>query len=128
MLATRKLGPGPTAQPRPATTGDQPELATQRDPVIARGAHRLNFRAEVGIRRAGVRSYRVRVFDASPQGCKIEFIERPAIDERVWIKFDGLEAVQATVRWVAGHMGGVKFDRPMHDAVFDRLAAGSQAT
>jgi hypothetical protein len=64
----------------------------------------------------------VNVFDLSPRGCKIEFIERPAVGERVWVKFDGLEAVEGMVRWVAGHVGGVEFQRPLHDAVFKRLA------
>jgi PilZ domain len=92
-----------------------------------RGPTRHKFTAEVGIRRAGVRSYRVRVFDASREGCKIEFIERPAIGEVVWIKFDGIEALESTVRWVAGHIGGVRFTRPLHEAVFQRLANASKA-
>jgi hypothetical protein len=39
----------------------------------------------------------------------VEFIERPAIEERVWIKFDGLEAPEGSVSWVEGHVGGVRF-------------------
>lgn len=91
-----------------------------------RGARRLDFAAEVGIRRTGLRSYRVRVFDASPEGCKIEFVERPAIGERIWVKFDNLEALEGTVRWMDNHIGGVKFERPLHEAVFERLAAASK--
>ena len=90
-----------------------------------RAATRLRIAAEAGIRRTGVRGYRVRIFDASVEGCKVEFVERPAVGERVWIKFDGLEALEGTVRWVTGHIGGVKFEQPMHEAVFQRLAAGS---
>jgi hypothetical protein len=66
------------------------------------------------------------LFDASPEGCKLEFVERPSVGERLWVKFDGLEAVEATVRWVAGHVGGLEFCRPLHAAVFDRLAASCQ--
>jgi hypothetical protein len=87
-----------------------------------RASHRVGSVLEAGIRRSGGRSFRVNVFDISPQGCKIEFIERPAVGERVWVKFDGLEAVEGMVRWVAGHVGGVEFQRPLHDAVFKRLA------
>jgi hypothetical protein len=92
----------------------------------ARSANRLEFTAEAGIRRAGVRGYRVRVFDASREGCKIEFIERPTVGERIWVKFDGLEALEGTVRWIAGHLGGVKFQRPLHEAVFQQLARASR--
>ena len=96
--------------------------------VQARGAHRLKLSAEAGIRRAGVRGYRVRVFDASPEGCKIEFVERPGVGERIWVKFDGLQALEGTVRWIAGHIGGVRFELPLHKAVFQRLANLSAAT
>ena len=76
---------------------------------------------EVGIRRSGGRGFRVRVFDASPEGCKIEFVERPSVGEHVWVKFDSIEALEGTVRWVEDHTGGVLFTRPLHEAVFQRL-------
>jgi hypothetical protein len=76
----------------------------------------------VTIRRSGFHGFRVRAFDLSPDGCKIEFIERPAIGERVWIKFDNLEALEAEVRWIEGHIGGVQFAHALHPAVFERIA------
>lgn len=93
-----------------------------------RRADRVTFTREVGIRRAGISSFRVRVFNSSRVGCKIEFVERPALGERVWVKFDGLEALQGTVQWLAGHIGGVQFARPVHEAVFERLSSGRAAT
>jgi PilZ domain len=101
-------------------------VSSDTGPEKPRGAPRLGFAAEVGVRRTGVRSFRVRIFDASPEGCKIEFVERPAIGERVWVKFDNLEALEGTVRWVDGHTGGVQFEHPLHEAVFERLAAASK--
>lgn len=92
------------------------------DPQEPRGSGRLRLDAEVGIRRQGQHAFRVRLFDASPEGCKIEFVERPAVGERIWIKFDGMEAIEGSVRWIAGHTGGVHFVRPMHEAVFRRVA------
>lgn len=88
-----------------------------------RGKGRVSLEAEVGIRRSGLHPFRVRAFDASAVGCKIEFVERPALGERVWVKFDGLEAIEGTVRWVDGHIGGVHFSRPLHEAVFERITA-----
>jgi hypothetical protein len=101
-------------------------MSSDTGPEKPRSAHRLNFAAEVGVRRTGAQSYRVRVFDASPEGCKVEFVERPAIGERIWIKFDNLDALEGTVRWVDGHTGGVQFERPLHEAVFQRLVAASK--
>ena len=71
---------------------------------------------------------RVRLFDASPEGCKIEFIDRPIIGERIWIKFDHLEAVEGSVRWIAGTTCGIQFERPLHDAVFEQLVAASKSS
>ena len=73
------------------------------------------------LRRAGVHSFRVRVFDLSPTGCKVEFVERPIVNEHVWIKLGPIEPLGATVRWVEGMTGGLEFDRAIHCAVFDNL-------
>ena len=61
--------------------------------------------------------------DASPHGCRVEFVERPALAERAWIKFEGLDALEATVCWVKGFSAGVRFEKPIHPAVFDGLMA-----
>ena len=73
------------------------------------------------MRRTGVRGFRVRVFDLSPEGCKVEFVEIPAVGERIWVKFDKLESVEGNVRWTAGHMCGVEFMRTLYEPVFRRL-------
>ena len=74
------------------------------------------------MRRAGKLNFRVRVYDVSPQGCKAEFVERPELDEQLWIKFDGLEALEAQVCWIVGAKVGLKFVRPIHEAVFGALS------
>ena len=86
-----------------------------------RRSDRVAVNAEVALRRSGQLNYRVRVFDASPHGCRLEFVERPQLDERVWIKFDRLEAIEGIVCWVKGFYAGVEYGRPMHPAVFDAL-------
>lgn len=96
-------------------------MTDPNDRETPRETQRVPFTAEASIRRSGVHAFRVHVFDLSPEGCKIEFIERPAVNERVWVKFDGLEALEASVRWLEGHIGGVHFERPLHDAVFQKL-------
>ena len=86
-----------------------------------RRSGRMAVNAEVALRRSGQLNYRVRVFDASPSGCKLEFVERPELDERVWVKFDGLDAIEGIVCWVEGHQAGVQFANPMYPAVFEML-------
>ena len=79
--------------------------------------------AEVSLRRAGQNTYRVRVYDASPHGCKLEFVERPQLDERVWVKFEGLDALECLVSRIDGFVVGIEFVHPMHPAVFETLVA-----
>jgi hypothetical protein len=91
------------------------------DPRYHRRADRVEVEAQVALRRSAQLNYRVRVFDASPFGCKLEFVERPALEERVWVKFDGLDAIEGLVVRVEGFIAGIEFERPMHQAVFDAL-------
>lgn len=82
---------------------------------------RAPLTAEVSMRRLGKLNYRVHVFDISPEGCKVELVDCPNLQERVLIKLDGIEALQAEVCWVEGTRAGLKFDRSIHPAVFDLL-------
>ena len=90
---------------------------------IERSHERIELEAEVSLRRPGRHRYQGRTFDVSPRGCKVEFVERPRADEHPWIKFDGLEPVEAQVRWVDDFIGGVEFVRPIYPAVFELLMA-----
>jgi len=81
----------------------------------------VSLQAEVLLRRSGQRHYRVDVHDASPEGCRLEFVERPRLDETVWVKFDGMDSIEANVCWIKGHDVGVEYARPIHPAVFDTL-------
>lgn len=86
-----------------------------------RQSARISIQGEVQLRRSGQNNYVVNVFDISREGCRIEFVERPRLDETVWVKFQGLEALEATVCWVEGFSAGAEFVRPIHPAVFDLL-------
>ncbi|WP_309662886.1 PilZ domain-containing protein [Sphingomonas sp.] len=95
-----------------------------------RKSARVGLEAEVSLRRSGHNNYRANVHDVSQEGCKVDFVERPRLDEIVWVKFEGLEALEAIVCWVDGFAAGLEFQRPVHPAVFDvllkRLAAAGQ--
>jgi hypothetical protein len=87
-----------------------------------RAAARVTVDIEVSQRRPGQPNYRVRLFDVSRTGCKAEFVERPRAGDRVWIKFEGLESLEAEVCWTEGYKAGLKYANPIHPAVFDLLA------
>jgi hypothetical protein len=86
-----------------------------------RKSARVSIAAMVKLRRRAHHNFTVQVFDLSREGCKLEFMERPQLDETVWVKFEGLEGLEATVCWVKGNCTGVEFVRPIHSAVFDHL-------
>lgn len=86
-----------------------------------RDTQRTPLSAQVAIKRAGRRSYGVPIADASPNGFKFEYVDRPEIGERVMVKLEGLHPLEATIRWIEGHNAGAKFDKPIHPAVFDLL-------
>ena len=92
-------------------------------PQAPRKSARISTSALVKMRRRGHQSLTVRVFDLSPEGCKLEFFEKPKLDETVWVKFEGLEILEATVCWIEDRSAGVEFTRPMHVAVFDAIVA-----
>lgn len=91
------------------------------NPHSPRRGDRVAVSAEVNIRRSGFHGFRVQIFDLSPEGCRMEFVEIPAVGERVWVKFQDLAPLEATVRWVDGHYGGVQFERPIYEPIFRRL-------
>ncbi|HEX7930873.1 MAG TPA: PilZ domain-containing protein [Sphingomicrobium sp.] len=86
-----------------------------------RRSARVSLQAEVQLRRSGAHHYLVNVHDISPEGCKLEFVERPRLDETVWVKFEGLDAVESNVCWVRGSDVGIEFVRPIYPSVFDGL-------
>lgn len=86
-----------------------------------RRSTRVGLSAEITLRRAGQRNYRVGILDISHHGCKAEFVERPKLDERVWVKFEGLEALEAIVCRVGICEIGLEFKNRIHPADFDLL-------
>lgn len=88
-----------------------------------RRSARIELSAEIKLRRAGQSGYRVKIHDISPDGCRAAFVERPKLDERVWVKFQGMDALEAIVCWVRDLEVGLEFENSIHPAVFDLLVA-----
>lgn len=96
-----------------------PEPA-EKEPWPRRGT-RVRVSAPVSLRRSGKIAYHVTVFDVSAFGCKVEFVDRPALDEHVWLRFPGIEPIEAQVCWIEGSHAGLSFVKVLHPAVFDLL-------
>lgn len=87
-----------------------------------RKSARMLVNAEVTLRQTGNPRYCVSVHDISRHGCRIEFVDQPNLGDQVRVRFEGLETLAATVCWVEGFVGGLKFEKPLHPAVFTALA------
>jgi len=94
-----------------------------KPPRSLRIHERIALDAEVTLRRSGRLNFRVRIYDISPEGCRAEFVERPELHELVWIKFEGMHSLEATICWIAGSKTGMRFAQPIHRAVFEHLLA-----
>jgi hypothetical protein len=95
-----------------------PEQVKQQ---IERRAARVDVPGTIGLKALGRQAYRVRIFNLGTDGCKVELVERPSIGDVMLVKFDGLDAVDAEVIWLDGHLAGLKFVNPIHPAVLDLL-------
>ena len=86
-----------------------------------RKAERIPLHADIDFRRSGEHRWRVNIVDVSPQGCRVELPVRVTPDDKIWITFPGLEAIQGKICWVDEWIAGVEFDRPLYPSVFEMV-------
>jgi hypothetical protein len=88
-----------------------------------RKSDRVSVDADVVVRRIGENSCRLRIYDISRHGCRVDFVTTPQLDDVAFVRFDGMESLEAAVCWVEGQSAGLEFAKPIHPAVFDRLVS-----
>jgi hypothetical protein len=88
---------------------------------LQRQSQRLPVVLKAKMKRFGRSGYEVPVSDIATRGCKVEFTDRPDIGESVSLRFDGLDSLEATVRWITDRSCGLDFARPLHPAILDML-------
>ena len=78
--------------------------------------------------REGSRSkMQVRLLDMSTHGCRVQCPSAVNGDECVWLNIPGLEAQYCRVVWQCHEFIGLEFEKPLAQAVFDRLLSGQDA-
>ena len=74
--------------------------------------------------RDGTRSrVKVRVIDMSTHGCRIECSSSVEDDSWIWLSIAGLQNQFCRVVWHAHEFIGLEFERPLSEAVFEKLLA-----
>lgn len=104
-----------------------PDDGAERVGPDRRTSLRLALAAEITVWRPAKHKYFAHVEDLSMEGCKTRSLDRPLVNERALVKFEGLEPLGGTVQWVLEDFAGIRFDHPIHPAVFDLLLAKSRS-
>ncbi|MEA3059539.1 MAG: hypothetical protein QOE50_951 [Sphingomonadales bacterium] len=77
--------------------------------------------------RDGTRSrVKVRVIDMSTRGCRIECSSTLTENSWIWLSIAGLETQFCRVVWHCQEFVGLEFEKPLADAVLERLLADHQ--
>jgi hypothetical protein len=92
---------------------------------VQRESERLPVMLRAKMKRLGRSGFEVPVSDIGTSGCKVEFADRPDIGETVSLRFDGLDSLEATVRWITDRNCGLDFVHPLHSAILDMLLTRS---
>ncbi len=85
-----------------------------------RRSERLSYEAEVQFR-SGTRRANVRLQDISKFGARISGVYLVHVDDRFYIKLQGMESIEARVAWVEEFEFGCEFIRPLNEMVLESL-------
>ena len=88
-----------------------------------RRVERLALRLNATMRDGTKSRVKVRVIDMSTHGCRIECSATVEDDSWVWLSIAGLESQFCRVVWHCQEFIGLEFEKPLSEAVFDRLLA-----
>ena len=88
-----------------------------------RRGERRRLAVDVMFRKPREIAHEVRLKNLSRHGCQIAIRERMAPGQLVWVTIPGLESLYGWVRWSGEWTAGVEFNKSLHEAVFDHLAA-----
>lgn len=97
-----------------------PAAKTEQD---RRRVERLALRLTATMRDARSSRVRARVIDMSTHGCRIECTAPVDDDSWVWLSIAGLENQYCRVVWHCQEFIGLEFERPLSEAVFEKLLA-----
>lgn len=88
-----------------------------------RRVQRLALRLTATMRDGRNSRVRARVIDMSTRGCRIECTSPVEDDSWIWLGIAGLETQYCRVVWHCQEFIGLEFERPLSDAVFEKLLA-----
>ena len=88
-----------------------------------RRVERLALRLTATMRDGRNSRVQARVIDMSTCGCRIECTQKVDEDSWVWLSIASLETQYCRVVWNCEEFIGLEFERPLSEAVFEKLLA-----
>ena len=88
-----------------------------------RRVERLALRLTATMRDGRSSRVRARVIDMSTHGCRVECTSTVDDDSWIWLSIAGLETQYCRVVWHCEEFIGLEFERPLSEAVFNKLLA-----
>jgi hypothetical protein len=101
--------------------------AQKRQQPDRRKVERIALRLTATMRDGTRSRVKVRVIDMSTRGCRIECTTTVDDDSWIWLSIAGLETQFCRVVWHCQEFVGLEFEKPLSEAVFERLLADQQA-
>src|SRR5438105_3715901 len=95
--------------------------ANQRQKPDRRSVERIALRLTATMRDGTRSRVKVRVIDMSTRGCRIECSSTLTDDSWIWLSIAGLETQYCRVVWHCQEFIGLEFEKPLAEAVFERL-------
>ena len=99
-----------------ATASKRPEGQPER-----RRANRAALSLSATMREGSRTKVQVRVIDISTHGCRIQCTSAVSVDACVWLSIPGLENQYCKVIWACQEFVGLEFEKPLANAVFEKL-------
>ena len=96
---------------------------SQQSQPDRRRVNRIALRLAATMRDGRNSKVSARVIDMSTHGCRIECSTMVADDSQVWVNIAGLETQYCRVVWHCQEFVGLEFEKPLSEAVFERLLA-----
>jgi hypothetical protein len=98
------------------------ETATRPDgQPERRRANRAALNLTATLREGSRSKAQVRLIDISTHGCRVECTTPVSDDSCVWLNIAGLEAQYCRVVWHCQEFVGLEFEKPLAEAVLERL-------
>lgn len=122
-LAASPRSSAATQLPADATVNARMTHDADTPIVDARRAERRQVHVRVPLREAGCSRIEVDLIDLSATGFRFESFYAVATGARVFLHIPSFSPFEAYVAWRDPPFYGCRFDRPLHEAVFQTIAA-----